>query len=130
MKSLHKKKFDLKNLSRWDVKNVSQWIVSIGFDDCKQYFMQHKINGLALLMLNEEDVKEIISHNVGQRKNLYHFIQDLQIKYNHYMNKVHSDSFFAINSEDSDSSSNDEHTESTKTINYQKPKIKTSKLKK
>lgn len=107
----HQKKdpFDVKHASNWDVKDVGQWLISIGFNECGQYFTQHKINGLALLMLDEEDVKEIIRHNVGDRKNLYHIIRCLQIRYNRYMNKANSDSFFgSTNSEDSESESGEE----------------------
>ena len=122
MKNLNKDLFDIKYTSKWDVKTVGQWLASIGFTDCSQYFAQHKINGLALLMLDEEDVKEIIRHNVGQRKNLYHTIRCLQIKYNRYMNKVNSDSFFAAtNSEESESSQNEsEQKEPAKTAKSRK----------
>ncbi len=123
MKNSHKDPFDIKYTSKWDVKTVTQWLASIGYTDCSQYFTHHKINGLALLMLDEEDVKEIIRHNVGQRKNLYHTIRCMQIKYNRYMNKANSDSFFAAtNTEDTESSLDEEQTESAKIVKNRKIK--------
>ena len=51
-------------------------------------------------MLNEDDLKEIIKDNVGQRKNVYHLIRILQIKYNRYMNKRETNIFSISDDED------------------------------
>lgn len=79
-------KFDLKNVSKWSTESTMNWLKSISYEDCEKYFVEHNINGRALLMLNEDDLKEIIKNNVGKRKNLYHLIRLLQIRYNRYMN--------------------------------------------
>ena len=78
--------FDIKNVSKWSTDAIARWLKSINYADAEKHFVEHSINGRALLMLNEDDLKEIIRHNVGQRKNLYHLIRVLQIRYNHYMN--------------------------------------------
>ena len=91
--------YDIKNIAKWNIDLTVRWLKSINYEDCDKYFIEHKINGRALLMLNEDDLKEIIKHNVGQRKNLYHLIKILQIKYNRYKNKQRSSNIFS-NSED------------------------------
>lgn len=73
---------DIKSIKKWSVETTLDWLGSIGYEDCAKYFREHKINGRALLMLNEDDFKEVIRHNVGQRKNLYHIVKQLQIQYN------------------------------------------------
>lgn len=95
---------EVKHISKWNIEATVQWLASIGYEDCGQYFKEHHINGIALLMLDENDLKEVIKHNVGQRKNLYHEIRLKQVQYNRYMNKKSSDSFFNSNTDDEDSS--------------------------
>lgn len=80
----------MKTLTKWDVRETVQWLRRAGFGDCERYFVEHKINGRALLMLDEDDLKEVVRDNVGQRKNLYHLIKTMQVKYRNY---VHSSSF-------------------------------------
>lgn len=97
---------NVKNVAKWDVDATCQWLTSIGYHDCDAYFKEHRINGIALLMLDEDDMKEVIKHNVGQRKNLYHMIRLMQIRYNRYINKSKSASFFSNNSDDDDDGDN------------------------
>ena len=96
--------YDVKTLSKWDVIKTTKWLSSIGYSDCIKCFQEHNINGRALLMLDENDMKEVIKHNVGQRKNVYHIIRIMQIRYNRYMNKKNSRNFFTSASEEDDNS--------------------------
>lgn len=102
------RKLQIRNISKWDVDMTVEWLASIGFTECSQYFIDHRINGIALLMLDEEDMKEVIKHNVGHRKNLYHVIRMMQIKYNRHMNRINSDSFFSSNSEEDEEDEDDD----------------------
>lgn len=103
-KSKTKIQYDVKTLSKWDVTTTINWLSSFGYTDCAQCFQEHHINGRALLMLDEHDMKEVIKHNVGQRKNVYHIIRVMQIRYNRYMNKLNSRSFFTSESEEDENS--------------------------
>jgi hypothetical protein len=103
--------FDCKNLSKWSVEATVKWLKSIDYEDCGDYFIKHKINGRALLMLNEDDLKEVIKHNVGQRKNLYHLIRVMQIRYNRYMNNAQSNMFSSSDEEDENEDEEDEDEE-------------------
>lgn len=94
-------KASIKNLTKWDINQTVKWLRRAGFGDCERYFVEHKINGRALLMLDEDDMKEVVRTNVGQRKNLYHLIKTMQVKYRNY---VHSSSF----EDDNDDSNNDD----------------------
>lgn len=78
-------KYDIKRITKWDVAYTIKWLKSVGYEDCENFFREHRINGRALLMLNEDDLKEVIKHNVGQRKNLYHLIKTIQIRYQNFM---------------------------------------------
>lgn len=101
------KQLEMKYISKWNVEATVEWLKHIGYEDCGVHFREHRINGRALLMLSEDDLKEIIKHNVGQRKNLYHLVRLLQIKYNRYMNKIKSNSFFS-NDDDEDEDEGEE----------------------
>lgn len=92
---------DFKNIKKWSIDSTLKWLKSIGYEDCDKYFLEQNINGQALLMLNEDDLKEVIKHNVGQRKNLYHLIKQLQVNYNKTRS---SNSFF-----DEDETDDTEH---------------------
>jgi hypothetical protein len=96
------KKVNIKNITKWSVSTTIEWLKSIDYGDCGAYFREHKINGRALLMLNEDDLKEVIKHNVGQRKNLFHLIRILQIRYNRYINNKSANTFFTTTSDDED----------------------------
>lgn len=108
----------MKHIPKWNVTSTVEWLKHIGYEDCGVHFREHRINGRALLMLGEEDLKEIIKHNVGQRKNLYHLIRLLQIKYNRYMNKLNS-SFFSNNSADEEEENNVYDTDGNENENEQ-----------
>ena len=107
-KKITQQNLKMKHIPKWNVSATVDWLKHIGYEDCGVHFRDHRINGRALLMLGEDDLKEIIKHNVGQRKNLYHLIRLLQIKYNRYMNKLNS-SFF--------SNSGDEEEEEEENVN-------------
>jgi hypothetical protein len=104
------KTIEMKYISKWNIESTIEWLKQIGYEDCGKHFREHRINGRALLMLSEDDLKEIIKHNVGQRKNLYHLIRLLQIKYNRFMNKMNS-SFFSNDDDDEDIENNYEEEE-------------------
>ena len=57
------------------VDTAIRWLKLKGYGECETYFREHQINGRALLMLDESDVKEVIKHNVGHRKNIFHLIR-------------------------------------------------------
>lgn len=98
--------FNVKHISKWTVDSTVEWLTAVGYKECGPFFKDQRINGIALLMLDEDDLKEVIKHNVGQRKNLYHMIRLIQIRYNRYMNKMKSmDSFFTRPSSGNDSNS-------------------------
>jgi hypothetical protein len=102
---------DIKHISKWNVETTIKWLKTTGYDSCEQSFRDHKINGRALLMLDEEDLKEVIKHNVGQRKNLYHLIKVLQITYNRYCNNLSSASSFFSNSSSKTSTDDEDENE-------------------
>lgn len=102
-------KASIKNLTKWDMNQTVKWLRRAGFGDCERYFVEHKINGRALLMLDEDDMKEVVRTNVGQRKNLYHLIKTMQVRYRNY---VHSSSF-----EDDDSNNDDDNDDDGKDNN-------------
>ncbi|CAF0788450.1 unnamed protein product [Brachionus calyciflorus] len=104
---------DLKSIKKWNIDITLKWLSNIGYNDCTKYFREHKINGRALLMLNEDDLKEIIKHNVGQRKNLYHIIKQLQLNFN-----KSTSSFFESDSETSELTDfNEENDDLNSSIN-------------
>ena len=96
---------DFNSISSWSTESTVKWLKYISYGECENNFTEHNINGRALLMLNEEDLKEIIKNNVGKRKNLYHLIKILQIRYNRYMNAN------VISTSDEDELSNDSEIE-------------------
>ena len=109
--------FDAKNISKWDIESTVNWLASIDYEDCGVYFREHRINGRALLMLDEDDLKEVIKHNVGQRKNLYHQIRMMQINFNRYMNRKQNSSFFSSHSDDEDDEDDDDSDDNNLTRN-------------
>lgn len=100
------KHMSIKNMTKWNVAQTLKWLRKAGFGDCERYFVEHKINGRALLMLDEDDLKEVVRDNVGQRKNLFHLIKTMQLKYRNY---VHSSSF--EDDDDEDDNEKDEEDE-------------------
>lgn len=113
-----KSQIDYKNIRKWSIDNTLEWLASVGYQDCDKYFIEHKINGRALLMLNEEDLKEVIKHNVGQRKNLYHLIKQLQINYNKARS---SSSFFESDCSSSSNESEDLDLEEETNLEQKNP---------
>jgi hypothetical protein len=53
----------LKNISKWSIESTGVWLNSIGYGDCEKYFIDHSINGRALILMEENDLKEIIKNN-------------------------------------------------------------------
>jgi hypothetical protein len=93
-------KIDLNNVSKWSIESTGVWLNSIGYGDCEKYFIDHSINGRALILMEENDLKEIIKNNVGKRKNLYHLIKVLQIRYARYMNESKTNIFSTSDEDD------------------------------
>ncbi len=112
------KTIEMKYISKWNIESTIEWLKQIGYEDCGKHFREHRINGRALLMLSEDDLKEIIKHNVGQRKNLYHLIRLLQIKYNRFINKMNS-SFFSNDDDDDEEDENNYEEEENNNIEEQ-----------
>lgn len=100
---------DVKQIVHWNTDGVSKWLKTIGYESCCVNFKEQKINGRALLMLNEDDLREIIKHNVGQRKNLFHLIRTIQIKHSRYVSKSESRSFFEDTSDEEEDDMNEFH---------------------
>ena len=53
---------DIKNVTKWNVETTIGWLQqqqSGEYADCESAFREHKINGRALLMLDEHDLKEV-----------------------------------------------------------------------
>ena len=98
----------LKTISKWNIDSTVAWLKSVGYEDCESNFRSHGINGRALLMLDEHDLKEIIKNNVGQRKNLYHLIRMLQISFNRSMNKSSKNFFVKSEDDEEDGESDDD----------------------
>ncbi len=113
------KTIEMKYISKWNIESTIEWLKQIGYEDCGKHFREHRINGRALLMLSEDDLKEIIKHNVGQRKNLYHLIRLLQIKYNRFINKMNSSFFSNDDDDDEEDENNYEEEEENNNIEEQ-----------
>ena len=50
--------------STWTVDDVSEWIGEMGLPQYKNAFKSHSIDGLALLLLTETDIKNDLSIKV------------------------------------------------------------------
>lgn len=98
------------------------WVESVGYADCVPMFREHRINGRALLMLKEDDMREVIHHNVGQRKNLYHLVRMLQVRFNRHMSKVESDQQQTSASSDSSSGSGSDSEDETSEVETEEDK--------
>lgn len=48
---------DESDIPSWSIQDVSMWLDSIGLNRYKEIFKHHKIDGLALLLLTESDLK-------------------------------------------------------------------------
>lgn len=81
------KKVDLKTIDKWTTNEVHQWLKSVKFDKYYDRFKQNSINGQALLMINEDDIRDIVE-NIGDRKNLFYQIINLQMSYNERENRL------------------------------------------
>ena len=102
---------DIRQIADWSIKTTLKWLKTIGYEACSANFQEHRINGRALLMLNEDDLKEIIKFNVGMRKNLFHLICTLQMKHGKYLNKSESKKFFHDSTEEEDDDDDDNDDE-------------------
>lgn len=100
---------NIKNLAKWDINQTLKWLRRSGFSDCERYFAEHKINGRALLMLDEDDMKEVVRDNVGQRKNLYHLIRTIQMRYHNFIqsSSIEND----LEDEEKEEDDDDDHEE-------------------
>jgi hypothetical protein len=64
------------NMLNWSKEDVSAWLNSLEYDSYVQAFNKHEINGRALVMLDEDDLKQMI-RNIGDRKNIYFHIKSM-----------------------------------------------------
>jgi hypothetical protein len=71
---------EINNISQWSIKEVEIWLKEINFDTYAESFENHAINGRALIMLDEDDMKQLVD-NIGDRKNLYFHIKLLKHSY-------------------------------------------------
>lgn len=63
---------------QWDVDDVIYWLQQIGLNDIIPVFRQHYINGVALLELTEEDMKNELKLVLGIRRQLLKAIRELK----------------------------------------------------
>jgi sphingomyelin synthase-related protein 1 len=81
------------NVENWTTNDVRLWLESLGFNDYIHIFKEHCINGKALLLINEDDIKDLVVNNIGDRKNLYFSIKKLQKSFE----QIKNDSYLAEN---------------------------------
>lgn len=81
------------NVENWTTNDVKQWLKSLGYNDYIRIFQEQCINGKALLLINENDIKDLIVNSIGDRKNIYFNIKKLQKSYK----KNKNDSFIGEN---------------------------------
>jgi hypothetical protein len=93
---------DVRQIADWSIETTLKWLKSIGYEACVANFQEHRINGRALLMLNEDDLREIVKYNVGMRKNLFHLVRTLQLKHTKHVHKTESKKFFNDSSDEDD----------------------------
>ena len=67
-------------IMQWNVEDVKLWLKDNNFGVYSHKFEAHGINGLALLMLDEDDMKHLVE-NIGDRKNLYFNLKILKNNY-------------------------------------------------
>jgi hypothetical protein len=61
----------------WTQNDVKLWLKQINYEAYANAFRQHSINGQALIMLSEDDLKDIID-KIGDRKNISFYISQLK----------------------------------------------------
>ncbi len=83
----------------WNVEDVQIWLKLNEYENYSNGFRRNKINGRALLMLDDTDLKEIVD-SIGDRKNISHKIRQLQIRFNH-----NHDEFIDINNNNNNNDS-------------------------
>ncbi|CAL4107814.1 unnamed protein product, partial [Meganyctiphanes norvegica] len=70
-----------KDPSEWSITEVGQWLDTQGFSDYAEKFAKHKVDGLALLLLTENELKvEMDIKVLGDLKRLVVAILELQQK--------------------------------------------------
>jgi hypothetical protein len=74
---------DISNVTKWSIENVSDWMRHINFDEYTHEFKRQKINGQALIMLNEDDTRQLINR-IGDRKNFYFHVRSLKFEYDKF----------------------------------------------
>lgn len=68
---------DLNNIINWSIDDVKSWLISINYAIYVDIFEKQSINGKALLLIDEDDIKDLIK-NIGDRKNLCYYIKSFQ----------------------------------------------------
>ena len=71
---------DYKNAADWSIDEVGEWLTSKDYPSYIAAFKKEKINGRALILLNEDDLKQMVK-SMGDRKNLSFHIKSLKIAY-------------------------------------------------
>jgi len=63
--------------TEWDVESVQMWLHEEGFDQYREYFEEHEIDGQALRLLSEENLREMGVAIMGDRLKLMRAIRRL-----------------------------------------------------
>lgn len=75
-KSLHK--LLQKSISDWTTNDVGIWLISIDFSKFVENFQSQNITGRALLLIREEDMKDVGVVKLGDKLLLWNMIQNLR----------------------------------------------------
>ena len=74
---------DEKELENWDINNVISWLKQINMSEYIDLFVKHNINGNALVLIKENELKERLLKDkpIGDGIQLWGYIQNLKPKY-------------------------------------------------
>ena len=71
---------DFKNASDWSIEDVSDWLISKQYGSYIDIFRKERINGRALILLTDDDLKLLVK-SMGDRKNISFHIKTLKMAY-------------------------------------------------
>lgn len=71
---------DTSDVTNWSIDCVANWMRQINFDEYIHEFKRQKINGQALILLNEDDIRQLVTR-IGDRKNFYFHLKTLKVAY-------------------------------------------------
>jgi hypothetical protein len=77
---------DIHNPFDWSVARVKLWLETIKYENYTEIFEKQSINGKALMLLNEDDVKDLVA-SIGDRKNICYHIKLLSTERHHFRNQ-------------------------------------------